>query len=213
MGRYLKRRDELQKDLMLSERRAIVAKMYMEEDMTQMEIAVELGVSQSTISQDIKNIMEEFKMRQSLPVQWEKEKQLRKLVKTEKEAWEAWERSIGTVTRTVKKKDASGAIIELVETTDELAGDPRFLNIVLGCADRRIRILGLDEPQEVIINTMEGRLTRLISSGKVTFDMLENDVGRQQAVRYFNLAGVPVPEIIEGNFQEVEEEEEDYYTE
>lgn len=197
--RHRQRREDLKNELFLSERRMIVAKMYMEEDMTQAEIAIELGVSQGTISNDIKAILHEFQMRHSIPIQWHKEKQLRKLDRTEREAREAWERSIGKSVKVVKRTGADGSLIEKTETISELPGDPKFLNIILGCADRRIRILGLDEPQEIIINTMEGRLTKLIKEGKVTFDMLENDVGRQQAVKYFNLADIPVPDIIEGD--------------
>lgn len=213
MSNYLKQRDRLLSDMMISERQAIVARLYMVEDMTQMEIAQELGVSQSTISKDVAKIHEEFKMRQTLPLQWYKEQQLQKLNAIEKAAREGWERSIGKSTRVVEKSSLDNnnqlVITEKVETTDELPGDPRFLNQMIACVDRRIRILGLDEPQELIINTLEGRLTKLIKEGRVTFDMLENDVGRQQALKFFNIAGMEVPDIIEG--YTVGEEEEDEY--
>jgi hypothetical protein len=76
---------------------------------------------------------------------------------------------------------------------------------VQAAIDRRIRLLGLDQPQELIINTMEGRLMGLIREGKVTFDMLASDVGPEVARRYFNMAGEDVPNIVEGTVIEPEQ--------
>ena len=194
-GRALSK--EVKEQLFLSERRLMVADLYYVKHKTQKDIAIELGVSVSTIEKDIKAIKEEYAMKRTIKVDKHRNLVRAKLDAVEKEAWEAWERSIGKSKRVTKKKDASGAIVEEIIQEDELVGDPRFLTQVQAAIDRRIRLDGLDQPQEILINTMEGKLTKLIQEGKVTFDMLAYDVGNDMARRYFNMAGVEVPDIVD----------------
>jgi len=192
---------ELRDDLFIEERQLRVADMYLVKQMTQIEIAKALGISQATVSNDIQKIRAEYSMKRLNKLQMYLNTELLKLDAVEKEAWRAWERSIGQSKRVVKRTDPDGNIIETVETEDTLVGDPRFLTQVQTAIDRRIKLLGLDAPQEILLNTMEGKLSRLIHEGKVTFDMLANDIGIEQAVRYFNMAGVEVPDIIEGDYE------------
>ncbi len=201
---YLKPSQDLKDSLFLSERRMIVAELYLVKGMTQQKIAAQLGVSQVTISNDVRSIKEEYSMKRLNKYQSYLNIELAKLDAVERESWAAWERSIGRSERVVTKTDAAGDVEETV-TVDELVGDPRFLTQVQAAIDRRIRLLGLDAPQEVILNTMEARLSNLIKEGKVTFDMLIDEVGLEQARRYFNLAGAQVPDIVEGDIIEIEQ--------
>lgn len=197
---------ELKQSLFLEERQLIVADLYYRKKLTQKTIAGDLGVSEATIGNDIKKIRKEYHMKRMEKIQVYFNIMDQQFNAVEREAWTAWERSIGKTRKKVTKTTGGGDWEETV-TESDLVGDPRFLTVILSTQDRRIRIFGLDQPKEIIINTMEGRLTKLILEGKVTFDMLSNDVGRTQAIRYFNLAGVAVPDIIEGEIVTVDNDD------
>lgn len=199
----------VQNELFVAEMSLAIAEMYLVKKMTQKDIAAELGISQATVSIQIRKLKEEFKMKGMLRYRQYLNEEMFKLDTIEKEAWMAWERSIGRSRKTVKRKDAGGNVIEETETEDTLVGDPRYLTLVHSSIDKRIRLLGLDQPQEVTQSSIEGKLGKLILEGKVTFDMLVSEVGREQAVRYFNLAGVDVPDIITGSSTQIEDDEDD----
>jgi len=200
---------ELQEHLFISERQMVVAHEYLINHKSQKEIAEQLGVSQSTISTDIRKILEEYSMKRLNKMQLYLNVELAKLDAVEKAAWLAWERSIGKTVKIVTRTNSTG-FTEEVRQEEELVGDPRFLTQVQTAIDRRIKLLGLDAPQEILLNTMEGRLTRLIKEGKVTYDMLVVEVGDAQARRYFNLAGIELPNIVEGQLVEINDLEEIY---
>lgn len=191
---------ELKNTLFLEQRQLQVADMYMVKGKTQLEIAEELGVSVGTIAKDIKKIRYEYSMKRMEKVEMQRKIENLKLDAIEKEAWGAWQRSIGKSRRTVTRKNNEGNIIDETITEDELVGDPRFLTTIQSCMDRRMRLNGLDQPQELIISTMEQKLKAGIIEGRITFDMLINEVGKDAARRYFNMAGVEVPDIIDGDY-------------
>jgi hypothetical protein len=189
---------KLKNELFLSERRLVVTDMYFVKHVTQRQIAEELGVTEQTIRNDIKVILEEYSMKRLNKVDWYTKLELTKLDKMEAEAWEAWGRSIGKSVRLLKKRDGGGVLIEETETQEELLGDPRYLTIVHSCMDKRMRLLGLDKPKEFLIDTVEGRVIRLVRENKIDFDTLASEVGKDEARRYFNLAERDIPDIIEG---------------
>lgn len=193
------------KELFLEEQDLAIAEMYLVKGMKQVEIGRELGLSQSDVSTTIARIKKEYSTKRLNKYQTYVNHELLKLDTVEREAWAAWERSIGRSKKVVTRKDGQGNVIDKTITTDDLPGDPRYLTAINATVDRRIRLLGLDQPQEIIVNTLEGKLSRLIIEGKVTFDMLVKEVGREQATRYFNLAGVDIPDIIEGQYNEAEQ--------
>jgi len=193
------------RELFLEEQDLAIAEMYLVKGMKQVEIGRELGLSQSDVSTTIARIKKEYSTKRLNKYQTYVNHELLKLDTVEREAWAAWERSIGRSKKVVTRKDGQGNIIDKTITTDDLPGDPRYLTAINATVDRRIRLLGLDQPQEIIVNTLEGKLSRLIIEGKVTFDMLVKEVGREQATRYFNLAGVDIPDIIEGQYNETEQ--------
>lgn len=200
----------VQDELFLEEMSLMIAELYLVKRLTQSQIAAELGVSQATVSNHIKKIRYEYGMKRLNKYQVYLNEELFKLETVEKEAWAAWERSVGRSKKVVTRKDGSGNVIDKTITVDELPGDPRYLTAINATVDRRIRLLGLDQPQEIVVNTLEGKLSRLIIEGKVTFDTLTKEVGRDQATRYFNLAGVDIPDIIEGQYQDNEDDNFDY---
>jgi hypothetical protein len=77
---------------------------------------------------------------------WKKQ-ELEKLDQIEREARTAWERGIGKKKkkireRTIGGKDGGSSKVGLV--TEELNGDPRYLQVMLDCQKRRAQMIGFD---------------------------------------------------------------------
>ena len=125
---------------------------------SQTEIAQMLGLCQQQISYDLKAIQTEWQKDTTLALDAYKARELAKLDYTERRYWEAWERSIEEFrSRTIKAKGIKAD--QKVQTKPEQAeqtiytenrcGDPRFLDGVLKCIERRCKLLGLDAPAKV----------------------------------------------------------------
>lgn len=78
------------------------------------------------------------------------DEELAKLGYIEAEAWGCFERSKEPcTTRTVRERvSADGSFIEEQTRIEDRHGDPRFLELVLKCHDRRCRLLGLTVGQK-----------------------------------------------------------------
>lgn len=103
------------------------------------------------LSEDVQELEERWKASALVDITEAKARELAKLDELEREAWAAWHRSYGkrqstsTERRTGGKTPGDKARVD----TEDLAGDPRFLAIVLDCQQRRAKMLGLDAPQKV----------------------------------------------------------------
>lgn len=130
----------------IAKRRAEVADLYLQ-GWSQAEISVRYDVSRSAIAQDIVHIQKEWKASRIRNLDELKTQELRRLDRTEREAWTAWERSKGPqeITEASQRGDAKGAK-RVVKTS---AGNPRFLGIVTSCIAQRCRILGLEAPTKI----------------------------------------------------------------
>lgn len=127
----------------------------------QADIAKELGNSPATVSRDIKFLQSEWQQSALVDIDAAKAKELAKVDRLEREYWEAWERSCQdaeTVTQKTKgvvqrKQDEDGKFVaerpaEATKTSKGQAGDPRFLQGVQWCIDKRCKILGIDAPMK-----------------------------------------------------------------
>jgi predicted transcriptional regulator len=74
------------------ERRLRVASLYIR-GKSQVEIAADVGVSQSTVCNDLNEVRRLWKASAMVDFDAKKEEQLAKIDEVEKKAWEAWERS------------------------------------------------------------------------------------------------------------------------
>jgi predicted DNA-binding protein YlxM (UPF0122 family) len=193
----------LQSNGKIEERRTKVSEMYFHEDKSVAEIALELGVSKNTIYKDIDSIRFEMYESRTWNAQKHINRQLSIYDRVEEEAWEAWYRSIGQTVKAKKKWDGSGILIEVENVEEEAVGDPRFLTQIQQIGEKRAKLLGLDAPQHIVVDSMETRLIALIQEGKVNYDMLVSDVGHDVARRFYNLAGKRVPKMIEAEIEEV----------
>lgn len=133
------------------ERRVIVADMYLT-GYSQPQIAEELGISQPTVSRDLTAIRKQWQREAVDSFDIVQKRELARIDKIESEAWEAWRRSIGisrSETTTVeggtpdKKGVVSAKSTKKVVRTDNLVGDPRFLDQVKWCIEQRLKIYGV----------------------------------------------------------------------
>ena len=178
----------------LTIRRKDVGKLYLS-GMTQPAIARELGVSQPTVSRDMKVLRDEWLASALIDVNAAKAKELAKIDNLEIEYWEAWRRSIGEhiqeVTKAKGPAKGSPTDIEKVVRKNTLVGDPRFLQGIQWCIDKRCKILGLDSPQLVELS-WEDEVVDLLTSGDIEPEQVENDFGTELALSLFKRAGINV---------------------
>lgn len=118
--------------------RTEIMRLYLEHK-PQTEIAQIFGVSRTQIGYDIKRIREAWKKSSVIDFDEKKRIELDRIDVLERNAWEAWERS---QKETVTKKAGKDSSI----VTQTSAGNPRFLEIVIKCIERRCRIFGIDAP-------------------------------------------------------------------
>lgn len=135
--------------------RALMSRMYLQ-GKTIVAIATELKLAPRTVTTEMQRIRERW-MKSSLQnFDHLKSEQLAKIDTLEAEYWDAWKRSVGTKeeSTTGRKQGvaASGEPVDLTQAkinrwTD--AGDPRFLDGVGKCIQRRCEILGFNAPVKI----------------------------------------------------------------
>lgn len=158
-------KDQRQKDLVT------IAKMYLQ-GYSQWAIAKELGLSQNVIWRDLQEIRKCWKEKYTSTYEQLREEQLAKTALVEYEAWEAWHKSKTIKKKTVRKLQVLQPQEEVVPgvvtqpelgqteeiiTEEEPVGDPRFLEMVNRCIERRCRILGIEAPLKISPTDPTGR--------------------------------------------------------
>jgi len=116
----------------------------------QAEIADELKIDQSTVSRDLKALYEEWRQSALIDFNEAKARELAKIDHLERTYYEAWERSREDAeVEATKVVDINGGKRYEAQTQRKgQAGDPRFLQGVQWCIERRCRILGVDAPEK-----------------------------------------------------------------
>jgi hypothetical protein len=144
MGRGRKGRlpDEIRRDC------AEIAKLYCE-GKTQAEIGHRLNLSQQQVSHDLKAIRAEWLESSIRDFDTAKAQELAKIDHVEAEAWKGWEKSRLDKEITISgTEEADGTVKNKAQVRKEgQAGDPRFLETVHRCIERRCKLLGLDPPE------------------------------------------------------------------
>jgi len=121
---------------------------------TQAEIAALLGVSQPQISNDLATLRGRWQKAATTNIDKLKARELAKVDRLEREYWDAWQRSL-EADKTIKTRgkvqqsdDGTRFIREqpAEQTAHTDAGDPRYLEGVRWCIERRCKILGIDAP-------------------------------------------------------------------
>jgi predicted transcriptional regulator len=158
-------------------RRAEVARLYCR-GLPQAQIGRALGVTQQQVSLDLKAIRAEWRRVMVAEFDRIRSEQLGKIDACEAAAWEGWERSLRDAERTLTRKTqdaAGGETIEASRTVAGQAGDPRFLQVVDSCIDRRLRLIGgyaqgdaAPTPAELVVRVYgAGADLRVLHGGRV----------------------------------------------
>ena len=110
----------------------------------QADIATELGIDQSTVSRDLKALHKEWLASALVDIDKAKARELAEIDHLEREYWAAWMRSCEDVETTRQEGDPQATPSRVVQTRKGQAGDPRFLQGVQWCIERRCKILGIE---------------------------------------------------------------------
>ena len=154
-----------------TDRRVKVAQDYLAGDY-QTTIAKRYGVSQGTISNDLKAIRLQWQSDYADSFNTMVAEQVAKVDKIEREAWQAWERSKQPA-RSATSNESDGRKTTSKTATDR-DGDPRFLQQVQWCVEQRLKIVGgyaKDKRDERKLDNEEKWVTELIAAlkeGRVT---------------------------------------------
>lgn len=187
MGAYTSKKTEI------ADRRRKVSAAYLQ-GKTQPEIAVELAVTQATISRDLKAVREEWMQSALVDMNAAKAQELAKIDLLEIEYWQGWRRSIGErLDETTKGINVDGRLVPAEKTVKKITmlGDTRFLDGVQWCIDKRCKILGLDAPIMIDLNWQD-EIIDLLTRGELAPEEVARDFGPSLAQNFFERAGVDI---------------------
>ena len=144
----------------LTRDRRRIADLYLQ-GWLQTDIAKELKTNQSTVSRDLQTLQAEWRDSALVDIDLAKSQELAKVDRLEREYWEAWERSCEDAETLRQELDThqlptnpdSGKIPpnKVVRTSKGQAGDPRFLQGIQWCINKRCEIIGVDAPKRTDI--------------------------------------------------------------
>ena len=134
------------KQLAVLQRRQQTADRYLR-GWTQTAIGEDLGVTQATISGDLKEIRREWRASALRDFDAARDLELQKLDRVEREAWAAWERSQQPIQSAIVSGDGSDR--QTRKSMQSQHGDMRALETVLKCNAARRATLGLDAPTQI----------------------------------------------------------------
>jgi len=159
----------------LARDRRRIADLYLQ-GWLQVDIAAEVGVSQSTVSLDLKALHKEWQKSALVDIDAAKSKELARIDRLEREYWDAWYRSCLDAETTTKKavETAKETRKEAVQTAKGQSGDPRFLQGVQWCIERRCKILGIDAPQKQEVSGPGGTAIEIV---EIVRDYGEQNIG------------------------------------
>lgn len=155
---------------------------------TQAKIAEELGLARSQIAYDLKKIQQQWIKNTTIELDEHKGKELAKIDLVEAEAWEAWIKSKekykqeSAIARGIhreldeakNKKEVATSIDKSTKTEDQY-GNPKYLELVMKCIERRCKMLGIDAPQKHEHTGNNGEpieINKNIDLSHLTFDEL-----------------------------------------
>lgn len=121
---------------------------------TQIQIAEIIGVSQGTISNDLKELQKRWKEKSIQLIDERKAEELAKVDQLERTYWEAWLKSCQYQEMSTMLNDKLVTVLVPLEQATPM-GDTKYLAGIQWCIDRRCKMLGVDAPQKI-----EGELFR-----------------------------------------------------
>jgi hypothetical protein len=131
----------------------------------QNDIAAEVGLSQGTISLDLKVLHKAWLQSSLVDIATAKGREIAKIDALEREYYRAWERSQKDAEIETQKATVAGKATrkEGTKVTRGQVGNPKFLQGVQWCIDRRVKIMGLDAPARLeVADVTDVRITEVI---------------------------------------------------
>lgn len=176
----------------------LLADLYVKQ-VSQMEIAKRLGISQGQVSNDLKKLLKRWEESRTYDIDRYKREQLHKIDMIEQEMWECWERSKHTP-KTIITKSKSGEIGHVFNpatarketqqnekywkagSTEEMpvGGDMQYMNGIQWCVQERIKILGIYAPKKVAATDPTGEVEAGTSAKEELMGMLSGIIKRMQ---------------------------------
>jgi hypothetical protein len=129
-----------QEKLAILQRRRHVARRYLRGE-SQWEIATSFELDQCTISRDLEALRKEWRAAMNLDTAALRGQELAKIDETERQAWQGWEKSRDHAE--ILRAKMRGSQQETEKVTRGQCGDPRFLEVILKCVEKRCLLLGL----------------------------------------------------------------------
>jgi hypothetical protein len=159
----------------------------------QAEIAEELGLSQSTISNDLASLHQEWIKTAVSNFDEVKARELARIDQLEREYWQAWQRSLKNEETAIQKQieTAAGLRKEAMKKARGQAGDPRFLDGIQWCIEQRLKIFGIYEATKLKIFGWQDEVLALIRDGRITLDDARQELGDELATELFERVGIP----------------------
>lgn len=129
----------------LARDRRRIAGLYLEGRL-QVDIAREVGLSQSTVSNDLKALQRIWLKSSLIDINEAKAREIAEIDNLEREYYKAWHRSREDA-ETLRQEGDKEGLDKVTKTSKGQAGDPRFLSGIQWCIERRCKILGVDAPE------------------------------------------------------------------
>ncbi len=182
------------KNFQIARRRETVARLYAE-GTPRTQIAEQAGVSMTTIATDLKAVREQWMRNARRDIGRRTAYELAKIDRLEQAAWEGWQRSCRDAESTKVTSDGESRRAE--RSTKGQAGDPKFLDRVAWCINRRFDLMALRTSVHSAANdhdadglSVERRRTRALA----ILDRLLERAGVEPARIETTAAGEPAEE-------------------
>ena len=136
------------KSSQIAKDRQTIARLYLQGQMTQVEIGEQMGMSQQMVSYDLAALRKLWIADARMDFDEAKARQLAKIDEAERAAWAGWLRSCETAEKSLAAKIESqaGSSSKAEVRKEGRDGNPRFLEVVLKCVEQRSRLCGLNAP-------------------------------------------------------------------
>src|SRR5262245_20634591 len=137
-----------QQHVTAEQRRETIAALYVR-GQSQSAIARQVGVTQQQVSYDLKALRKQWLAAALRDFDTAKALELQRIDEAERAYWAGWERSLQRrEVTTTKRVRGDVPRTEISRRREQPVGDPRFLDGVLKCIEKRCDILGLSTATE-----------------------------------------------------------------
>lgn len=146
--------------LQIEERKLKIAQLRAE-GMSIRAIAHSLGINRNAVTRHLSYIQARWRRQMAASYETMIIDELQKISLVEREFWQGWKRSVldAVKRREVIAENKGEDSYQLTEERIVQSGDPRFLDGVMKCIERRCKLLGTDQP---IKYEVDATLTKVV---------------------------------------------------